>query len=752
MAHANSTVKRWRASKGSAARNPQSAVPNPIPTQEEIDDLYTELNQPLEFHFAMERRQFVQILGAGVLVSVVGVPLLAQQPGRGRGRRGGGGFGAPANVNLSARIHLGDDGTITVLSGKVDCGQGARGEFAQVAAEELRVPVSQVRCILADTSLVPNDGLTAGSTSTPRTVPAVRQAAAAIRRLLADHAATKWNVAAGEVSIAEGRVAHAASNQSLTYAQLASDAELLQRFAQPASGNVELTPPAEWKTMGQPQAMPAARDKVTGKHQYPSDIVRPGMLYGRVLRPPTYRGQLVSVDLAPAQAMEGVVAVRDGQFVGVAAPTSFLAGKALEAIRETAQWENPPHPSSAELHDYLRANARGGVPANPFAADVAAAPKAHKATYHVPYVQHAPLEPRVAVAEWADGSLTVWTGSQNPFGVQGELQRAFGLTGSAARVIVPDFGSGYGGKHSGETAVEAARLARAAGKPVQVRWTREEEFTWAQFRPAAVIDCEASLDDQGRLTSWWFVTINPGGQSMDSPYDLPGNRKQSRSVTSQPPLRHGSYRALASTANTFGRESFMDEMAALAGADPLEFRLARLEVDDRETQRLRAVLEEAARGFNWAEKVRNKQPNRGVGLACSYDKGSVVACCAEVEIDPATKDIRVVHVCEAFECGAIINPNNVRNQVEGAITMGLGPALTEEMKFKDGVIENAAFRLYRVPHFRDVPTIDVRLVNRPNDPSVGAGETPIIVIAPAIANAVFHATGERIRKLPIRLA
>jgi isoquinoline 1-oxidoreductase len=313
------------------------------------------------------------------------------------------------------------------------------------------------------------------------------------------------------------------------------------------------------------------------------------------------------------------------------------------------------------------------------------------------------------------------------------------------RVIVPDFGSGYGGKHPGEAAVEAARLAKGAGKPVMLRWTREEEFTWAQFRPAGVIDCEASLDDSGKLSTWWHVNINSGQQSAESPYAIASKRSQY--AQSRPLLRPGSYRALASTANTFARESFMDEMAALAGKDPLEFRLAQLD-----HERLRPVLEEAARGFNWREKVRNKQPGRGIGLACSTDKGSYVACCVEVAVDETTKEIKVLHVCEAFECGAIINPDNLLNQVQGAITMGLGGALSEEMRFKDGVIENAAFRQYRVPHFKDVPKLDIHLVNRTDLPSAGAGETPIIALAPAIANAVFHATGRRIRKMPIRLA
>jgi isoquinoline 1-oxidoreductase len=748
MSH-NATINRRGILSGGSTnsiRNPKSEIRNSegVLDTATIDELYSELNEPLEFHFQIERRQFVQILGAGVLVSVIGVPALGQQQ-RGRGRsRGRGGFGAAANVNMSARVHLGDDGAISVLSGKVDCGQGARGEFAQVAAEEFRVPISQIRVVLADTAVVPNDGLTAGSGTTPNTVPAVRRAAAAVRNLLADHAATKWNVPAGEVTIGDGKISHAGSSQSLTFAQLASDAELMQRFAQPAPADVATTPVADWKTMGKPQPMPAARDKVTGKHQYPSDMRRPGMMYGRVLRAPTYLGRLTEVDLKPAQDMPGVIAVRDEGFVGVAAPTSFLAEKAIEAVAATAKWENPPHPSSEELFDYLRNNVQD-LPANPFAADAAGAARHLKATYHVSYIQHAPLEPRTALAEWDGSKVTVWTGSQNPFGVQGELQRAFSSAPGDVRVIVPDFGSGYGGKHPGEAAVEAARLAKAAGKPVMLRWTREEEFKWAQFRPAGVIDCEASLDDAGQLATWWHLNMNSGNQSAESPYAIASKRSQF--VQSRPPLRHGSYRALASTANTFARESFMDEMAALAGKDPLEFRLAQLE-----HPRLRPVLEEAARAFNWQGKVRNKRPGRGVGLACSTDKGSYVATCVEVAVDAATKEIKVVHVCEAFECGAIINPDNLLNQVEGAIVQGIGGALSEEMKFKDGVIENASFRQYRVPHFKDVPTLDIRLVNRTDLPSAGAGETPIIALAPAIANAVFHATGERIRKMPMRLA
>ncbi len=715
--------------KGEGARH---ARPNPLPGGEGTRD-EEKLTGSVEFDFAVTRRSFVQALGAGILVSAVARPSLGQRRDRGR-----------EPVSIAARIHLGQDGKITVLSGKVEIGQGARTELAQAAAEELRVPVERIEMVLGDTAQVPDDGITAGSRTTPQTVPAVRQAAAAARAILVGLAAQKWNIDPSAIRVADGVAGDADGGRTLSYAELAGDAAAAEQLSQTVPDNVAVTPVRQWRVLGTSVRGVDRRSHVTGEHKYPSDLIVDGMLYGKVLRPTHYGAKLISVDLTPGQAMPGVAAVRDGQFVGVAAPNSFLATKAIEAIAATAQWDDPPQPSSSELYDYLREHADGGVPANPFADELAQAANTLRQAYHVAYVQHAALEPRIALAEWSDdGKLTVWTGTQNPFGVEGELRQAFRLSGDAVRVVVPDFGSGYGGKHTGEAAIEAARIARGAGRPVHLRWTREEEFAWAYFRPAAVIDVEASLDARGRLTSWHFVNINSGRAAVDTPYQVAKNR--SEFVRSREPLRQGSYRALAATANNFARESAMDELAAAAGADPLDFRLAHLE-----NERIRAVLAEAARQFGWRERVKKQQRNRGVGLACGMEKDSCVAACVEVEVRPPSR-IRVVHVCEVFECGAILNPDNLRSQVEGCVVMALGPALREEMRFKDGVFENATFRRYRVPHFNDVPTVDVHLMNRPDLPSAGGGETPLIALAPAIAGAVYHATGTRVRQMPIKL-
>jgi len=714
-----------------------SELHEPLAATDEID--YNELIEPVGYDFGLSRRSFVQILGAGLLLVVASAPALAQER-----RRGGGDFFGRGARTLSARLHIGKDGIITVMTGKVEAGQGARAELTQAAAEELRVAPGQVQLVMSDTALAPDDGITAGSGSTPRTVPVIRQAAAAARELLVDFAAKQLGVERGSISVRDSKATDAAGKRVVSYADLAANEEVTKDFAQPISSDVTLTAVKEWKVMGTSLIRPNAREVVTGAHKYPSDIIRPGMLYGKILRAPAIGAKLVSVDVSVAKAMKDVAVAQSDGFVGVAGPTSFQAEDASDALSKTAKWDSVTLPSSKELFDYLKQYAEGGVPANPFADEIAKAAKVVRQNYNVAYAQHAPLEPRAAVAEWNDGLLTVWTGTQNPFGVRRELAGAFHLSEERVHVIVPDFGAGFGGKHTGEVAVEAARLAQAAGKPVSLRWTREEEFTWAYFRPAAAIEIEASLDADGKLTSWHFININSGNAAVDTPYRVGSDR--SRYVPSKPFLRHGSYRGLAATANNFARECFMDELAAAAGADPLDFRLAHLE-----NPRLRAVLETVAEKFGWKERVKKKSSNGGIGLACGTEKGSYVAACVEIELD-AKNQIRARHVCEAFECGAIVNPDNLLKQVQGAILMGLGPALREEVRFENGEIQTASFRTYPVPRYEDVPELDIHLVNRPDIPSAGAGETPIMCVAPAIANAVFQATGKRVREMPIRLS
>jgi isoquinoline 1-oxidoreductase len=689
-----------------------------------------ELNESPRYEFQLDRREFLQLAGAGLLFSVSAPPAA----------------GAPAG-SIAARLHIGDDGRVTVMTGKVEVGQGSRAQLTQAAAEELRLPCERIRLVMGDTQLTPDDGGTFGSLTTPSTVPAVRRAAATARELLLDLAAERWGVARAGLEIRDGLVREPASGRSLSYAELARLPELARRFEQAVPPDVKLTPVRDWKVLGTSAPHPNGRDIVTGAHRYPSDIVRPGMLRGKVLRPPSFGARLEAIDLAPALKMPGVVAVRDGDFVGCAAPTSFEAQQAVEAIARTASWRTAPQPSNAELFDHLRKHARREAPEvnrtrGSLEEGLASAEKVLQATYRTAYIQHAPLEPRAAVAEWEDGRLTVWTGTQTPWRVRNELAEAFRLPVERIRVIVPDTGGGFGGKHAGDAAVEAARLAKAAGKPVSVVWTRQEEFTWAYYRPAALIDIRAGLR-QGRLAAWEFTNINSGAAALVSPYEIPHAREQF--LASNSPLRQGSYRVLAATANNFARECFMDELAYAAGADPLEFRLAHLAND-----RLRHVLEAAAARFGWRERRKRRIPGRGAGLACGMEKGSVVAACVEVAADRAEGRIEVLGIWQAFECGAIQNPANLRAQVEGCIIMTLGGTLFEEIRFEGGRILNARFSRYRVPRLADVPPMEIELIDRPDLASAGAGETPMIAVPPAVANAVFDATGVRLRSLPLR--
>jgi nicotinate dehydrogenase subunit B len=308
------------------------------------------------------------------------------------------------------------------------------------------------------------------------------------------------------------------------------------------------------------------------------------------------------------------------------------------------------------------------------------------------------------------------------------------------RVIVPDMGSGYGGKHSGECAIEASRLARAAGKPVKLVWTREEEFTWAYFRPAGVIEVTAGAKKDGTLTAWDFQNWNSGASAIRPLYDVPNLRTVFHS--SRSPLRQGSYRALAATANHFARECHIDDLARAVDLDPLAFRLK-----NTKDARLRAVLEAAAKQFGWGKG--KPAADHGFGIAGGSEKSSYVATCAEVAIERPSGKVRVVRAVTAFECGAIVNPDHLKNQVEGAVVMGLGGALFEAIDFADGKILNASLSRYRVPRFSDVPVLETVLLDRKDAPSNGAGETPIVAIAPAIGNAILHATGQRLRSLPM---
>ena len=666
----------------------------------------------------ISRRDFFGVLGGGIVVVLIADDCDAQESGGGARR----GTREATPETIGAWLHIGENGLVSVFTGKVEVGQNARTSLTQAVAEELHAPLAGIKMVMGDTALTPFDMGTVGSMTTPRMWPQMRKAAAAAREMLIDLATQKWSVDRASVSIADGKVTSA--SHTATFGELTHGEKLTRTIP----GTLALTPATEWKVAGTSAPKVDGRDIVTGAHQYAYDMKRPGMLWAKVLYPPQFGATLLSLDAKAAEAMPGVKVVCDGNFVGVAAPDQAAAAAAVMALK--AQWKPLTAETSAkDVAAYFRKNARDG-----------AAPAAPLTTYNIAYIAHVPLEPRAAVAEWEDGKLTVWTGSQRPFGVRSELASSFEIPEDRVRVIVPDTGSGYGGKHQGDAAYEAARIAKAVGKPVKRNWTREEELTWAYFRPGGVIDVGGKLNPDGTIAEWEMHNYNSGPSGLQTPYHVPSKKEQYHQTKS--PLRQGSYRGLAATANHFVRESYMDELAHSVNLDPLEFRLR-----NARDERLRAVIEAAAARFGWKE--RKKTAGRGFGIAGGFEKGSYVATCAEVSVDNATRAVKVLRAVVSFECGGIVNPEHLRNQVEGAVAMGIGGALFEHIDFADNKILTNRLSKYRLPRFADMPVIESVLLDRKDTTPAGAGETPIVGIAPAVGNAIFDATGQRLRALPL---
>ena len=641
-----------------------------------------------------------------------------------------------------ARLSIDTDGRITAFTGKVDGGQGNRVALTRVIAAELATSTSMIRLQMGDTACVPFDMGTFGSRSLPDAGHALRLTAVAGRRELLAEAARRWQCSPDDLLLADGAVCDRGGDRKIAYGALVGGDSRTIRVdpddpLQPASPGLT---DVDGSTLR--DALIAA---TTGAKQFPSDLLVPNMLYASVLRPPAYGATLGTVDTTAARRMPGVSVVQDGDFVAVCAPTRAAASVAVRSLQ--AHWEYAAQPAEADLISYLRSHPAESTgwegPVDRDIGDVDKVPGETDicltATYTCAYIAHVPMEPRVALAQLDGDVATVWVGTQRPFGVRGEVAAALGLSEEQVRIVVPDFGGGFGGKHTGGVAVEAARLAQATGRPVKVCWTREEEFRWAYFRPAAVIDVRSTATRDGNLVSWEFTNINSGAAGLFSPYNVPNQRERFQPARS--PLPQGSYRALAATANHFARESHIDEVAAQLQVDPLELRLSHLS-----DSRLTDALRELAERIDWQH--RPSGAGRGVGIAGGIEKDARVATAAEVMVDPDGV-LHVLRIATVFDCGAVVDPDGLRSQIAGATVMGLGGALFEAIHFEDGQILNPSLATYRVPRFADVPPIDITVLDRPDIASAGAGETPIIAVAPAIANAIHAATGRRIRFLPL---
>jgi CO/xanthine dehydrogenase Mo-binding subunit len=686
----------------------------------------------------LPRRDFLKLVGGGIVVlfTVGDWTLLTAEAQRGRSY--------PSDPNAYLRID--EDGTITVYCGKIEMGQGVVTSLAQMAAEELGVPAESIHMVLGDTDLCPWDMGTFGSLSTRFFGPALRAAAAEAKTVLMSLAAAHLQVPEDRLRAEQGAILVAGDpDRKVTYGQLAKG----QKIARRAEGKAELTAVQDFKVMGREALRADALDKVTGKALYAGDVRLPGMLYAKILRPPSHDAVLKHVDTKGAESRGGVRVVKDGDLIAVLHPDPEVAEDALGQIQ--AEYDIPePTVDESTIFEHLVAVAPQGEEEDrrgDLGAGERAAAWIVKERYLDGYRAHAPMETHTALAAEKDGKLTVWASTQTPFPTRDRIAAVLGVAAEKVRVITPFVGGGFGGKSAGRQAEEAARLAVRTGRPVQVMWNRAEEFFYDTFRPAAVIDIRSGVDGSGKICLWDYTVYFAGSRGAEQYYDVPHSvitvrGKWMGESAGAHPFAVGSWRAPGASTNTFAKESQIDIMAARSGADPLEFRLSNL-VDPR----MRRVLQTAAERFGW--KKGASHTGRGWGIACGIDSGTYVATIGEIEVDRATGNIRVNRLVCAQDMGIVVNPEGAILQMEGCLTMGLGYTLTENIRFRGGKILHENFDRYELPRFSWLPKIETVLVENRDLTPQGGGEPAIIGVGAVVANALFDATGARVLQLPL---
>lgn len=684
----------------------------------------------------MKRRDFFGVAGSGLFV-FFSADLAAQEPARLPGRQAG-------PTDLNAYLRIGADGRVTCLVGKVELGQGAMTELAGALAEELDVALDTVDVVMGDTDLCPYDMGTFGSMCTPLLWPAVRRAGAEAKAVLVQMASERLQVPAGQLRVESGRIREAGKpSNAVTYGQLVEGKRIERHLADvPVKA-------AGFKVIGTSPRRKDGLDKVTGRAKYAGDILLPGMLHAAFLRPPAHEAKLKSADTSAAEKVSGVRVVKDGGMIAVLHERPDIAVAALGKIR--AEFENPPAgPDDKTIFGHIQKTApqpRVVGQSGDLAEGERLAGSVIEETYLNSYVAHAPIETHTATAQVEDGKVTVWASTQAPFMVKNAVASALGLPPDKVRIISRYVGGGFGGKTEADQGVEAARLAKIAGKPVQVVYSRQEEFFYDRFRPAAVMKIRAGVAG-GKIVLWDNRVFGAGDREASPFYDIPHQRVTSAggwmggNPAGMNPFAVGAWRAPSVNSNTFARESHIDLLAAKAGMDPLEFRLNNLT-----NARMRRVLETAARQFGW--KAGRAPTGRGAGMACGMYSNACNATMAEVVVNRATGAVEVKRVVMALDEGLVVNPDGMRQQAEGCVVMGLGYSLTEEARFRNGEVLDTNFDSYRIPRFSWLPKIEIVLVDNPETAALGGGEPPIIAMGAALANAIFDAVGARLLQLPM---
>jgi nicotinate dehydrogenase subunit B len=686
----------------------------------------------------LNRRDFLKLTGGIVIFFTVGGSIAVAQDGSRSGR------GSPGDFN--AYLRIGEDGRVTCFTGKIEMGQGIITSLAQMLADELDVDLESIQMVMGDTDLCPWDMGTFGSMSTRFFGPALRAAGAEARRVLLELASEHLRVPVGRLRVESGMIVDKANaERRVSYGQLVKGRIIERRLDE----RVVLKSPSEFAIIGKPVKRADAREKVTGKAKYAGDILLPEILYAKILRPPAHGARLVSVDSSAAKEVEGALIVEDRDFVAVLHEYPDEAEKALSRIK--AKFDTPEATvTDINIFEHLlnaapvgNIAARGGS----LQTGEQRAAEIFQLTYFDGYVAHAAMETHTALAKIEGNRVTVWASTQTPFGAKNEVADALGLPLENVRIITPFVGGGFGGKTRNRQVVEAARLTKITGKPVQVMWSREEEFFYDTFRPAAVVTIRSGITDQGRMTLWDYHVYFAGERGAQHFYDIPHHRTMVhgsswRSIQGSHPFETGAWRAPGNNTNTFARESQIDAMAAASGIDPVSFRL-----DHLTDGRMRRVLEAAADKFGWEGK---KSPSgRGCGVACGTDAGTYVAALVELAVDINSGQVQVQRVVGAQDMGLAINPEGATIQIEGCITMGMGYALTEDIHFKGGEIFDLNFNTYEIPRFSWLPKIETVIIEDKNAAPQGGGEPAIIVMGAVIANAIYDATGVRLFQLPI---
>ena len=686
----------------------------------------------------MPRRDFFKILGGGILIFIrpwgtldlIGTP--AEQA-----------RGVPKDYNAFLRIA--EDGSVTCYTGKIEMGQGIITSLPQMMADELNISVEKIKIVMGDTDICPWDQGTWGSQSTRIFGQLMRTATAEARGVLMELGSAQLGVPVSQLEVRDGVVSDTKdSKKTVSYAQLAKG-KRIEKFLDVKPSMKDFT---KFKSIGKSYNRSDSTQKVTGEAKYTGDMKLPGMVFARILRPPSHAAKLKSVDYSQAEKIAGTKVVREGDFIAVINESRDKADEAIVKIKAEYSFHELPV-NDKTIYEYMQ-KADSTVTSVKSEGDIEAGKKLCDKTfdseYHDPYVAHSAIETHTALAQLENGKMTVWASTQSPFGLREGIMHELSMTADKVRVITPFVGGGFGGKGEFQQGIEAAKLAKMTGKPVMLMWTREEEFFFDTFHPAGVVKIKSGIDKSGLIKFWEYNLYYSGTRGSEALYDIPNihisHHDQKNGASPVHQFGTGAWRAPNNNTNTFAREVQIDIMASAAAMDPLEFRRKNLKDEN-----LLGCLKAVAEKFGY---VPAKAPSgRGIGIAIGSDAGAWVAHMAEVKVDKSTGKVSVVRIACAQDMGLCVNPEGATIQMEGCMTMGLGYTLGEEVLFEGGKILTLSLDAYNIPRFSWLPKIETVILDRKDKPPQGGGEPAIIAIGAVVANAIFDATGARLYRLPM---